>query len=106
MFHIGVVYSKVGTDKKSQILPVISLGSKMLFPEDHSPVRQVILEDANSSRQMKDTFDHLLGNFEDILLTTTNDIRYTTLTEIDIVTDPNMPPIASKLQSLPQKHRK
>ena len=42
--------------------------------------------------------------FEEIMSSSSNDIGYSHLIEMDIETDPNLPPIASKPYMLPLKH--
>ena len=43
----------------------------------------------------------LLHAFEDIMFSSSNDTGYTKLIDMDIETDPNLPPIASKPYSPP-----
>ena len=47
----------------------------------------------------------LIHAFVDIMSSSSNDIGYTRLIEIDIETDPNLPPLASKPYTLPLKYQ-
>ena len=52
------------------------------------------------------TLSRHLEEYEDIILSNSSDIGYTKFIEIDMVTDPNLPPVASKPYNLPLKHCK
>ena len=54
---------------------------------------------------MLDTLKCLLDNFEDISLPSSSNIGYKKLIWIDTGTDPDLPPLASKLYTFPPKHQ-
>ena len=78
-----------------KVLPSTPIGSKTIFPVDHTLIRKVILQDAKISKVTQEELKFLLDNFEDIMLSS-SDIGYTKLIEVDTETNPNVPPIVSK----------
>ena len=54
---------------------------------------------------MQEKLNRLMCTFEDIMSSSSNDIGYTRLIEMDIETDANLSPVASKPYMLPLKHQ-
>ena len=77
----------------------------MIFPGDHTPVRKVLLEDAEILVKTQEKLNGLIYAFEDIMSSSSNDIGCTKLIEMDIETNPNLPPINSKPYTLPFIHQ-
>ena len=67
----------------------------MIFQGGHTPVRKVLLQDGKILVEMQEKLNSLIHTFEDIMSSSSNDIHYTKLIEIDIETDHNLPPVAS-----------
>ena len=66
----------------------------MIFLGYHTPLQQVILQDA---KILKDTqLKSLLETIEDIMGFFSSNIAYANLREMVIETDPTLPPITSK----------
>ena len=59
------------------ILPVIQTNSEMIFPGDHTPIREVVLQDAKIVEDTQEKLNCLLHPFEDIMSSSSNDIGYT-----------------------------
>ena len=64
----------------------------MIFPGDHTPIRKVLLQDAKILSETQEKLNGLIHAFKDIMSSSSNDIGYTKLIEMDIETDPNLPP--------------
>ena len=66
----------------------------MIFPGDHTPVRSLASRCKNISRNSRklNSLTHVFEN----KFSSSNDIGYTKLIEMDIETDLNLPPMASK----------
>ena len=69
----------------------------MIFPGDHIPVRKVLLQGKKITVEIKEKLNGLIYAFENIMSSSSNDIGYTELMELDIETDPQLPPIVYKL---------
>ena len=91
------------SETKDEILPAIPPDYKMIFPCDHIPVRKVLLKDAKISVETQEKLNGLIHALEDIMSSSSNDIGYTKLIDMDIETDPNLPSVASKPYTLPPK---
>ena len=70
------------------------------------PVQKVLLPDVKILSEMEEKLYGMINACEDIMSSSSNDIGYTKLIEMDIETDPYSPPIASKPYTLPLKHQK
>ena len=77
------------------MLPAIPIISKMIFPGDHTPVRKCILQDATISKNTQEKVRCLLVKFEDSLSSSSSNIYYTKLIEMDVETEPHLPPVVS-----------
>ena len=73
----------------------------MIFPSDHIPVGNVLIQDAKILVEMQEKLNSMIHVFEDIMSSSLNDKGYTKLIEMDI--DPNLPPVASKPDTPPLK---
>ena len=90
---------------KVEILVAIAMSSKMIFLGDHTPLMKVLLQDRKILADMQEKLNYLIHTCEGIMSSSSNDTGYTESTEVDIETDPNLPPRASKSYTLPLKHQ-
>ena len=65
----------------------------------------MILQDAKIIKDTQEKLKHLLDIFEDIMSSSSSNIGYTKLIEMDTETDPTLPPIDFKPYILPLKHK-
>ena len=84
--------SAVAPDAKAEIVLAILSDSKMIFLGDHTPVRQVLLQDAKILVEIQGKLDSLINTLENIMSSSWNDIGYTKSIKIDIETDTNYCP--------------
>ena len=61
----------------------------MLFPGDHTPARKALLQTT------KENLKYFLGNFENIMSSSSNDEGHTKLIEMTMNTNPKLPPVVS-----------
>ena len=73
------------SERKAEILPAKPIGRKMLFPGDDTPVRKVLLQDAKISVETQEKLNGLMHDFEKNISSSSNDIGYTKLIEMDII---------------------
>ena len=79
--------------------------SAFLHPSKFYPKPKIILKDAQVSEEIKTKYEDLLSEYEDIMSHKSTDIGVTTLEEVPIETNPDLPPIASKPYTIPLKHQ-
>ena len=76
--------SAVPSETKGEIFPAIPSNSKMIFPGEHTPVRKVLLQDLKILLEMQEKLNGLIQTFEDIMSSSSNDIDYTNMIDMDI----------------------
>ena len=54
-------------ETKVEILLAFPSNSKMIFSDEHTPVRKVLLQDEKISVEMQEKFDTLIHAFKDIM---------------------------------------
>ena len=79
-------------ENKIKILPLILTGSKMNFLGVHTLIQKVILQDTKISKVAQEILKYPLDTFEDIISSSSSNIGYTKLIEMDIETYPNLIP--------------
>ena len=81
---------------KAEILPAIPSNRNMIFPGDHTCQKSLASRYKHISRNTREIkLNGLIHTFENFLSSSSNDIGYTKLIEMDIETDPNLPPTDS-----------
>ena len=93
------------SENNVKMVPVIPACSKIIFPGDHTPVWKVISQDAKILKDMQEKLKCLLNTFEDIMSSSSCYISHTKLIEMNMETDPNLPPVTSKPYTLSLSHQ-
>ena len=83
----------------------VAENSAFLHPSKFYPKPKIVLKDAQISDEVKERFDKLLEEYEDIMSHKAMDIGMTTMEEVPIEMDPDLPPVASKPYTFPLKHQ-
>ena len=79
-----------------ELLPATAQNIRIFLEILHSPVHNMILQDAESSKGTKKRLACLLEGLNDIISTNLSDIVYIKHIGMDIEPDPNLPPVALK----------
>ena len=66
--------------------------NKMIFPGDYTPIRKVILQDAKISEPTQEKVDSWKG-LQTLHHPFSSDVGYMKLIEMNIESDPNLPPL-------------
>ena len=97
--------TKVKISLKESEIREIAENLAFFLPSKFYPNPKAVLKDAQVKDIMKDKLNEILEEYKDIMSHKSSDIGMTTLEEVPIETDPNLPPIAFKPYVIPLKHQ-
>ena len=97
--------TKVKISLKESEIREVAENSTFFHLSKFYPKPKVELKDAKIKDVMKDKLNEILEEYNDIMSHKSTDIGVTMLKEVPIETDPNLPPVVSKLCIIPLKHQ-